>query len=316
MTGAALVSDTLLHLAVALDGAGRHTRAGAESHPAYWAALARTAERGLLDLVTIGDTRPEDGEHPDAALLAAYLAPLTRHVGLVPVLSAEPAQVVAATLARLDQSSRGRGGWQPSAAPATGLAEAVPAVHRLWDARAGAPRAERVDGGVPEPSAGPGPPQGRPPVLVAAGNAADLAVAARVGDVVLVTPRDATDAAGALDEVRAAESTVGRTGPRLRVVADIPVALDGARGTAALACSPTELADLLVSLWTEGLDGARLRPATLPGDLLAIVDGVVPALQRHGVFRTAYGPATLRARLGLGARTDQVGNGAPDTVAV
>ncbi len=147
-------------------------------------------------------------------------------------------------------------------------------------------------------------------------NAADLAVAARVGDVVLVTPRDATDAAGALDEVRAAESTVGRTGPRLRVVADIPVALDGARGTAALACSPTELADLLVSLWTEGLDGARLRPATLPGDLLAIVDGVVPALQRHGVFRTAYGAATLRARLGLGARTDQVGNGAPDTVAV
>jgi hypothetical protein len=43
---------------------------------------------------------------------------------------------------------------------------------------------------------------------------------------------------------------------------------------------------------------------------------VVPALQRHGVFRTAYGSATLRARLGLGARTDQVGNGAPDTVAV
>jgi len=305
VTGATLVSDTLLHLAVALDGAGRHTRAGAECHPAYWAALARTAERGLLDLVTIGDTRPDDGEHPDAALLAAYLAPLTRHLGLVPVLSAEPAQVVAATLARLDQSSRGRGGWQPSAAPAAGLAEAVSAVHRLWDARAGAPR---VDGGAPEPSGG------RPPVLVAA--AADLTVAARVGDVVLVTPRGATDVAGVLDEVRAAEATVGRTGPRLRVIADIPVALDGARGTAALACSPTELADVLVSLWTEGLDGARLRPATLPGDLLAIVDGVVPALQRHGVFRTAYGAATLRARLGLGGRTDQVGNGAPDTVAV
>ena len=100
------------------------------------------------------------------------------------------------------------------------------------------------------------------------------------------------------------------------MVADIAVALDGARGTAALACSPTELADLLVSLWTEGLDGARLRPATLPNDLLAIVDGVVPALQRHGVFRTAYGPATLRDRLGLGVATDQLGTGAPDIVAV
>src|SRR5690242_1839210 len=87
VTGAALVPDTLLHLAVALDGACRHTCAGAERHPAYWAALARTAERGLLDLVTIGDARPDDGEHPDAALLAAYLAPLTRHLGLVPVLS-------------------------------------------------------------------------------------------------------------------------------------------------------------------------------------------------------------------------------------
>jgi len=314
VTGAALVSDTLLHLAVALDGKGRHTRAGAESHPAYWAALARTAERGLLDLVTIGGTRPADAEHPDAALLAAYLAPLTRHVGLVPVLSAERPQLVAATLARLDQSSRGRSGWQPSAA--AGLVEAVPAVHRLWDARAGAPRGERVDGGAPEPSAGPQSPDGRPPVLVAAAGAADLAVAARVGDVVLVTPHDAADAAGALDEVRAAEAAVGRTGPRLRVIADLAVALDGARETAALACTPAELADLLVSLWTEGLDGARLRPATLPGDLLAIVDGVVPALQRHGVFRTAYGPATLRARLGLGGREDEVGTGAPDTVAV
>ena len=313
MTGAALVPDTLLHLAVALDGAARHTRADAGSHPAYWAALARTAERGLIDLVTVGDTRPMDDEHPDAALLAAYLAPLTRHIGLVPVLSAEPPQVVAATLARLDRSSRGRAGWQP--APVAGLVEAVPAVHRLWDVRAGAPRGERVDGGASEPSTGP-PPQDRPPVLVAAANAADLAVAARVGDVVLVTPRDAADAARALDEVRAAEAAVGRTGPRLRVVADLAVALDGARGTAAVACSPTELADLLVSLWTEGLDGARLRPATLPNDLLAIVDGVVPALQRHGVFRTAYGQATLRARLGLGAPSDQVGSGAPDTVAV
>lgn len=314
MTGAALVPDTLLHLAVALDGAARHTRADAGSHPAYWAALARTAERGLIDLVTVGDTRPMDGEHPDSALLAAYLAPLTRHIGLVPVLSAEPPQVVAATLARLDRSSRGRAGWQP--APVAGLVEAVPAVHRLWDARAGAPRGERVDGGAPEPSTGPRPPQDRPPVLVAAASAADLTVAARVGDVVLVTPRDAADAARALDEVRAAEAAVGRTGPRLRVVADLAVALDGARGTAAVACSPTELADLLVSLWTEGLDGARLRPATLPNDLLAIVDGVVPALQRNGVFRTAYGQATLRARLGLGAPSDQVGSGAPDTVAV
>ena len=131
MTGAALVSDTLLHLAVALDGAGRHTRADAESHPAYWAALARTAERGLLDLVTIGGTRPADAEHPDAALLAAYLAPLTRHVGLVPVLSAEPTAArrrharpprpVLARPRRMAAVGRGRTGrGGPGGAPALG----------------------------------------------------------------------------------------------------------------------------------------------------------------------------------------------------
>jgi alkanesulfonate monooxygenase SsuD/methylene tetrahydromethanopterin reductase-like flavin-dependent oxidoreductase (luciferase family) len=314
VTGAALVTDTLLHLAVALDGAGRHARADAGCHPAYWAALARTAERGLLDLVTIGDTRPVDGGHPDPALVTAYLAPLTRHVGLVPVLSAEAPQPVAAAVARLDRSTRGRGGWQPSVA--AGLAEAVPAVHRLWDAWAAAPQRERVQAGATGPSVGPRPPQGRPPVLVALPAGADLAVAARVADVVLVTVHDAADAAGALDELRAAESAVGRTGAAPRVLADVAVALDGPTETAAMACSPAELADLLVSLWAEGLDGARLRPATLPGDLLAIVDGVVPALQHHGVFRTAYGPGTLRARLGLRDPSDQVGTGAPDTMAV
>jgi hypothetical protein len=120
---------------------------------------------------------------------------------------------------------------------------------------------------------------------------------------------------GALDEVRAAEAAAGRTGPRLRVIADLAVALDGARETAALACSPTELADLLVSLWTEGLDGPGCdpRPCRRPARDRRWRGA---RLQRHGVFRTAYEPATLRARLGLGARKDEVGTGAPDTVAV
>ena len=53
-----------LHVAVALDGAGWHpaawrepaARPGELFAPGYWADLARTAERGLLDLVSFEDT--------------------------------------------------------------------------------------------------------------------------------------------------------------------------------------------------------------------------------------------------------------------
>ena len=195
---------------------------------------------------------------------------------------------------------------------------------------------------------GPGTPA-PPPVLVAAAGAVELAAAARVADVVLVPLPPAVEAVtAAVAEVRAAEVAVGRAGPRLRVLADVVVSLGGpvpgrsapggsavgesvvggpavggpapggfaAPGpapAAAVSCSPEELAELLVLGWAAGLDGFRLRPAALPADLLAIVDGVVPALQRRGVVRTADRPGTLRDRLGLSAPAHPA---APDTVAV
>ena len=50
---------------------------------------------------------------------------------------------------------------------------------------------------------------------------------------------------------------------------------------------------------TFGFEGFRLRPAVTGHDLGAIVDDVVPALQRRGAFRQAYEPGSLRQRLGL-----------------
>ena len=94
-----------LHLAVALDGAGWHPAAWREpdARPrelftaGYWADLVTEAERGLLDLVTIEDAlglqsatrRPDERTDQvrgrlDAVLVAARVAPLTRHIGLVP----------------------------------------------------------------------------------------------------------------------------------------------------------------------------------------------------------------------------------------
>ncbi|NED34512.1 LLM class flavin-dependent oxidoreductase [Streptomyces sp. SID8499] len=123
-----------LHLAVALDGAGWHPAAWREpvSRPrelftaGYWAALIAEAERGLLDFVTFEDGLGLQSSHPfesdertdqvrgrlDAVLTAARIAPLTRHIGLVPtvvVTHTEPFHISKA-IATLDYVSSGRAG--------------------------------------------------------------------------------------------------------------------------------------------------------------------------------------------------------------
>ncbi|WP_151770023.1 LLM class flavin-dependent oxidoreductase [Streptomyces abyssomicinicus] len=123
-----------LHLAVALDGAGWHPAAWREpeSRPRelttarYWADLITEAERGLLDLVTLEDGLAPQSSHPfrrddrtdrvrgrlDAVLTAARVAPLTRHIGLVPTVvttHTEPFHISKA-IATLDHVSSGRAG--------------------------------------------------------------------------------------------------------------------------------------------------------------------------------------------------------------
>jgi alkanesulfonate monooxygenase SsuD/methylene tetrahydromethanopterin reductase-like flavin-dependent oxidoreductase (luciferase family) len=92
----------------------------------YWADLVAEAERGLLDLVTFEDglapqsshlTRRDDRTDQvrgrlDAVLIAARVAPLTRHIGLVPTVvttHTEPFHISKA-IATLDHVSTGRAG--------------------------------------------------------------------------------------------------------------------------------------------------------------------------------------------------------------
>jgi alkanesulfonate monooxygenase SsuD/methylene tetrahydromethanopterin reductase-like flavin-dependent oxidoreductase (luciferase family) len=128
--------STELHLAVALDGAGWHPAAWRDPAarpadlftPAYWLELVREAERGRLDFVTIEDSlglqsglyTGLDGraDHVkgrlDALLIAARVAPVTAHIGLVPTVTVthtEPFHV-STQLATLDYLSRGRAGWR------------------------------------------------------------------------------------------------------------------------------------------------------------------------------------------------------------
>ncbi len=61
-----------------------------------------------------------------------------------------------------------------------------------------------------------------------------------------------------------------------------------------------QIADQLEALFLEqACDGFMISPAHLPGAFEAFVDGVVPELQRRGLFRTDYQGSTLREHLGL-----------------
>ncbi|MFI6034732.1 LLM class flavin-dependent oxidoreductase [Streptomyces sp. NPDC051315] len=137
-------SASPLHLAVALDGTGWHPASWREpvARPrelftaGYWADLVGEAERGLLDFVTIEDGLGPQSSHfldpddrtdqvrgrLDAVLIASRVAPLTRHIGLVPTVVAthtEPFHISKA-IATLDYVSTGRAGLrvQVSARPA------------------------------------------------------------------------------------------------------------------------------------------------------------------------------------------------------
>jgi alkanesulfonate monooxygenase SsuD/methylene tetrahydromethanopterin reductase-like flavin-dependent oxidoreductase (luciferase family) len=126
--------DDALHLALALDGTGWHpaswrepgARPGELLSAGYWTDLVQEAERGLLDLVTFEDAMALQSAHPfrpddrtdqvrgrlDSVLVAARVAPLTRHIGLVPtvvVTHTEPFHA-SKSIATLDYVSTGRAG--------------------------------------------------------------------------------------------------------------------------------------------------------------------------------------------------------------
>ncbi|MEY9939516.1 LLM class flavin-dependent oxidoreductase [Streptacidiphilus sp. MAP5-3] len=186
------------------------------------------------------------------------------------------------------------------------------------------------------PSITPRPPQGQPLVAVPAPGPEGWTLAGRAADLAFVAPRSDAEAATAVAGVRDAQQQAGRGGEPLHVLADLTVFLDDSHAAAVerlarldetagvpgvdaegpgspsspggpggpgavevFAGTPADLADLLLAWQHAGLSGFRLHPGVLAHDLPAIVDGLVPELQRRGVYRHAYEDGSLRARFGL-----------------
>ena len=169
------------------------------------------------------------------------------------------------------------------------------------------------------PSITPRPPQGQPLVVALAHQSIPYRFAARSADVALITPRDVDAIAGIVAEIRAAQAEAGRAEERLLIFGEFVVFLDENPAVAierkerldeeagepyvsdapVFAGSPGSLADQLAEWARAGLDGFRLRPATVPHDLEAITSGLVPQLQDRHLFRREYEADTLRGLLGF-----------------
>ncbi|SAK89013.1 nitrilotriacetate monooxygenase component A [Caballeronia hypogeia] len=88
-------------------------------------------------------------------------------------------------------------------------------------------------------------------------------------------------------------------------VRELVRALAGGGGHRVIVGTPEQIADDIAHWFERGAaDGFNLMPDALPGGLEAFTEGVVPILQRRGIFRREYDGTTLREHLGLAIPAD------------
>ncbi|MCT9076729.1 LLM class flavin-dependent oxidoreductase [Streptomyces fulvoviolaceus] len=246
----------LLHLAAAVDQPSVHD-AGS------YVDLARLAERGGLDFVTLDDTFARPGL--DALAVLSRVAPETGRIGLVPTVTTthtEPFHVQAA-VATLDWISRGRAGWRLDVSTTEGEArlfgrrhaaaadalwqeagEVADVAAKLWDSwEDDAEIRDEATGrfldrdklhyvdfqgasfSVRGPSIVPRPPQGHPVRVVDATEGQARRTAAQYADVALVRAASAAHAGAVRDQLRSEAVEFGRNPDDLRVLASLLVDL-------------------------------------------------------------------------------------------
>lgn len=288
-----------------------------------FAQLVRTADRALLDLVTLDEGfllsrgRRRVADRLDAAVAAARVAPHTRGIELVAAVGTrqlEPTHV-AATVSSIDRARPGWAGWPvplrktaplPDHEWTTRAELDVEAVTRGWDGQS----VQTGDG------AGVGPvaelPPGRPPVIVRVRSEVSEAFAGRTADIARIAVADVARTAHLCAAVRDAALAADRSPDAVRVVVDAYVVLATDRESArarlelveatqgpvtANALVVADMAAGLATLITDwhaagAVDGFLLRPSALGPDLDAIGDHLLPELRRAG----DSAPSAARAR--------------------
>ncbi|HEY1134035.1 MAG TPA: LLM class flavin-dependent oxidoreductase [Nocardioides sp.] len=109
---------------------------------------------------------------------------------------------------------------------------------------------------------------------------------------------DPDTAGGSQTFYRVVRDIIDRENPTLR---QLLRKLSGGGGHRIVVGTPEQVADDVERWFRHGAaDGFNLMPDVLPSGLDGVVDGLVPELQRRGLFRTDYEGTTLRDHLGLG----------------
>ncbi|MFI2485928.1 LLM class flavin-dependent oxidoreductase [Promicromonospora kroppenstedtii] len=226
--------------------------------------LVRTAERGLLDFVSLDEGfllhpgRSQVTGRLDTAVAAARAARVTAGIGLVAAVDTVHVEAAHAALAlsSIDRASSGRAGWQavrqgtlPESddAWATRVELGIQSVTRVWTGRpgggAGAVELDaegrfRVDhDGVRfavrgRPAGGAPLPRTPPPVVVRVRSEASAALAGRTADVARIAVTDAAHAVRLRRLVRDAALSAGRDPEDVRVLAEVYVVLSTERAGA------------------------------------------------------------------------------------
>jgi len=102
-----------------------------------------------------------------------------------------------------------------------------------------------------------------------------------------------------INAIRGSSEAMRRADPnRVWTMRDAVARLGVAGYKPLLVGSPKTVADGLIG-WMEesGIDGFNVEYIVSPGDFAAVVNLVVPELQRRGVYKTQYAPGTLRQKL-------------------
>ena len=280
-------------IALDLSGAGapREWRRAADSDAESFimgrlAGLASLADKGGVDLITLDETFHAAGlrrrdDWLDGAVAASRLS---RHTSTATLVAAVPLgrsrpDHVAGAIASVHRASAGRAGWQSESDG--GLApRAVDAVINAW-----------------------GEHTARPHVVVPVRSAVDGELAAARADVARISVATFEEAHAARAAIRQAAADWGRDPDDVRVLVDVQAVVSADRPSArarwdlltSLETQPKAVplrslgtAEDLADLWASwvhrgGADGFTVIPASVPTDVAALVQEVVPALVSRGL---------------------------------